>query len=271
MPITWSSTGAVGDSVKILARGGGQTFTVTPSTNNDGGFNWPIPATQLSGADYTIEVSSLAYPSILDSSNATFSITTPSSITVTTPNGGETYLQGAVLPIAWNFTGAVGESVKILARGGGQTFTVTPSTNNDGGFNWPIPAAQFPGTDYTIEVSSVTTPTVLDQSDASFTIAAPLPADSLTLLSPNGGESIRRGTPLEIRWSATGNVGTTIKIVIRRGTYSSTVAGGTPNDGSYIWNIPATYGYGTGWTIEVISAATPTILDASDATFSITP
>ncbi len=271
LPISWSSTGAVGDSVKILARGAGQTFTVTTSTNNDGAFNWTIPAAQLSGADYTIEVSSVAYPAVLDSSNATFSITAPSSISVTTPNGGESYAQGAVLPITWNATGAVGDSVKILARGAGQTFTVTPSTNNDGGFNWPIPAAQFPGTDYRIEVSSVATPTVLDQSDAAFTIAVPLPTDSLTLLSPNGGESIRRGTALEIRWSATGNVGTTIKIMIRRGTYSSTLAGGTPNDGSYSWNIPASYGYGTGWSIEVISLATPTIFDASNATFSITP
>ena len=148
---------------------------------------------------------------------------------------------------------------------------MTPSTNNDGGFNWPIPAAQFPGTDYTIEVSSVTSPTVLDQSDASFTIAMPLPTDSLTLLSPNGGEIIRRGTTHEIRWDATGNVGTTIKIVIRRGAYSGTLAGGTPNDGSYNWNIPANYGYGTGWTIQIVSAASPTILDASDASFTIDP
>ncbi len=271
VPIAWNSTDAVGDSVKILARGAGQTFTVTPSTNNDGGFNWTIPAAQLSAADYTIEVSSVAYPAVLDSSNATFSITAASSITVTTPNGGESYVQGALLPITWNTTGSAGDSVKILARGAGQTFTVTPSTNNDGGFNWPIPAALFPGTDYTIEVSSIDTPTVLDQSDASFTIATPLTSDSLTLLSPNGGETIRRGTTYEIRWNATGNVGTTIKIVIRRGTYSSTLAGGTPNDGSYNWNIPATYGYGTGWSIEVISLATPAIFDASDATFSITP
>ncbi len=270
LPIAWNSSGAVGDSVKILARGAGQTFTVATSTNNDGAFNWTIPTAQLSGADYTIEVSSLAYPAVLDSSDATFSISAPSSITVTTPNGGEAYVQGEVLPIAWNTTGTVGSSVMIVARGAGQAYTVSASTNNDGGFNWPIPATQFPGTDYRIEVSSVTTPTLTDSSDGAFTIAAPTPADSLTLLSPNGGENIPRGTTFEIRWSSTGNVGTTIKIVIRRGTYSSTLAGGTPNDGSYNWNIPANYGSGTGWTMEVISAATPTIFDATDASFTIT-
>ncbi|MBL7648900.1 MAG: right-handed parallel beta-helix repeat-containing protein [Candidatus Hydrogenedentes bacterium] len=271
LPIAWNYTGAVGGSVKILARGAGQTFTVTPSTNNDNAFNWTIPSAQLAGADYTIEVSSVAFPAVLDSSNATFSITAPASITVTTPNGGESYLQGAVLPITWNSTGPAGDSVKIVARSAGQTYTVTSSTNNDGSFNWTVPSAQFPGTDYRIEVSSVAIPTLYDSSDANFTIATPPPMDSLTLLSPNGGEIIRRGTSHEIRWESTGNVGTTIKIVIRRGAYSGTLAGGTPNDGSYIWNIPATYGYGPGWTIEVISAATPTLFDASNATFTIEP
>lgn len=274
VPVTWSSAGAVGSNVQILAHGAGQHFTVVASTVNDGAFEWTIPATQAVGTDYTIEVRSVTAPSIGDSSNAAFTIATPPpapTITVIAPNGGESYLQGATVPITWSSTGDVVNDVQIFAHGAGQNFTLALSTPNDGAFDWIVPAAQAPGTNYTIEVRSVVAPEVGDSSNATFSIVSPPPppSASITVLSPNGGESLARGTTVEITWTSTGSIGANVKIVARKGTASSTLAGGTPNDGSYSWKIPATYPLGSGVTIEISSVATPSIIDTSNATFTI--
>ncbi len=272
LPITWTSTGAVGATVQILAHGAGQTFTVDAAATNDGAFDWAIPSGQPTGANYIIEVRSAATPAITDSSNSPFAINAAppaAAITVTAPNGGESYFHGGIVPITWTSTGAVGATVQILAHGAGQTFTVDAAATNDGALDWSIPAGQPTGTNYTIEVRSVTTPAITDSSNASFTINAAPPADSLTLVAPNGGETFTRGSTVEFRWNSTGNVGTAIKIVLRRGTYVGTLFGGTPNDGVHYWTIPANYPTGSGFTIEISSVANPAIGDVSNGSFSI--
>jgi hypothetical protein len=64
-------------------------------------------------------------------------------------------------------------------------------------------------------------------------------------------------------------VGASLKIVIRRGTFASTLFGGTPNDGVHNWTIPANYPTGSGFTIEISSVANPAIGDVSNGSFSI--
>lgn len=274
VPVTWTTTGTSGNTVQIIVHSGSQHFTVATSTENDGRFDWSVPTAQLPSTDYLIEVRSLTDPSMGDNSDATFTIASPppaATITVTAPNGGESYVQGATVPISWTSTGDAGSDVEILAHGAGQSFTVAASTENDGTFDWIVPANQPTGTNYVMEVRSLSAPTVADSSNAAFTIASLPPAASITVLSPNGGESLVRGSTVEIRWSSTGNVGASIKIVARKGTTSSTLAGATPNDGSYTWKLPATYPLGPGMTLEISSVAMPNISDTTDSSFTITP
>ncbi|MBL7650026.1 MAG: leucine-rich repeat domain-containing protein [Candidatus Hydrogenedentes bacterium] len=269
VPIAWTSTGSPGANVDILARRGAASVVLVSATSNDGAFNWIVPTDQAPGTDYVIEVRSSTTPTITDSSNAPFSISAPPTLLLSAPNGGESYLQGATVPIAWTSTGAVGTIVQLLAHGAGQTFSIDAAATNDGAYDWMIPAGQPAGTDYTIEVRALSNPAINDASNAPFTIQAPLPADSVTVLSPNGGESLLRGAPFQIRWSTTGNVGTSVKVVIRRGAYASTLFGGTPNDGVQTWNIPATYPVASGYSIEISSVANPAIKDTSYGTFAI--
>ena len=56
-------------------------------------------------------------------------------------------------------------------------------------------------------------------------------AGTVTVLSPNGGESLLRGAVTPIRWSSTGNIGGAVKIVLRRGTGSTIVSSMTANGG----------------------------------------
>lgn len=272
--ILWSSTGDIGANVRIVARKGTSFAVVTNSTVNDGSFTYQIPATFPLGPGMYIEVSSVSTPSILDTSDSTFTITStplPATITVTAPNGGESYVQGATVPITWTYTGSIGSNVEILAHGAGQTFNVIASTTNDGAHDWVIPAGQAPGADYTIEVRSVATPTITDSSNAAFSITATPPAASITILAPNGGESFARSQTTEIVWTSTGSVGANVRIVARKGTSSAVVSNSTPNDGSYTWQVPATYPLGPGMYLEISSVTTPSILDICNGTFTITP
>jgi hypothetical protein len=273
-PITWSSTGTIGSSVKIYVRRGSTGATVSASTPNDGHFDWTVPSYTV-GPGYSIEISSVLDPGIIDTSNATFSLTNDpapaGSITVTAPNGGETYLPGDTIPITWTSSGVVGSNVEIIARGAGQTLSIHAATANDGSYNWLVPAGQPSGTNYTIEVRSTLDTAITDSSNGTFTIAPPPPANTITVVSPNGGETLVRGQTVNITWNSTGTVGSNVKIMARRGSSSGTITSATANDGSFLWTIPPTYTFGSGMIIEISSTTVPSILDTSDTTFTIAP
>jgi len=67
-------------------------------------------------------------------------------------------------------------------------------------------------------------------------------APTVTVSSPNGGESYEGGTMQTITWSASDNLGVNyVDIVLSTdggATYPDTVATGEANDGSYDWNVP---------------------------------
>lgn len=271
--LRWSTTGVVGSSVKIVLRRDAYAGTLFGATPNDGVQNWNIPASYPVGSGFTLEISSTADPSITDTSDGSFSVVEgiPSgSISLVSPNGGEAYLQGATVPITWSSTGNPGAMVEILAHGGGGTFPVAATTANDGAFDWVIPVNQPPGTDYTIQVRSTSNPSLGDTSNSAFSIQEGTTTGSITVLSPNGGEYLLRGTTVELRWSSTGVVGSAVKIVLRRGSYSGTLFGATPNDGVQNWNIPASYPVNSGFSLEISAATNPAIKDVSDGTFSVT-
>ena len=100
----------------------------------------------------------------------------PTSVTVTSPNAGETWQAGTSdNTISWTYAGNPGGNVKIqLYKGGVLNKTIISSTpigsNGSGSFNWTIPAGQIPGTDYKIQVISTTNSSYKDISDRNFTI-----------------------------------------------------------------------------------------------------
>ena len=147
----------VGANVSItLLKGGSAVSTLSASTPNSGTFTWSVPSGQTIGTDYRIRVASVASPGVVDTSDADFSIVAPTTITVTSPNGGEQWDQGTSHSITWNSVGAVGTSVTItLLKGGVTVSTLAASASNTGSFAWNIPSNQLPGGDYAVHVSSV--------------------------------------------------------------------------------------------------------------------
>ncbi len=94
----------------------------------------------------------------------------PASITVTSPNGKETWLKGTTHTITW--TDNISGNVRIrLMSGRAPVVTIAAKTPSDGSFDWAVPASLVESNEYKIEVTSRDDPTVKDQSDRNFTIS----------------------------------------------------------------------------------------------------
>jgi hypothetical protein len=279
--IRWAYTGNPGSFVRIeLLKNGAVNRTISSfasiGTGGNGSFNWNISSNQVTGTDYTIRVTSATNGAYTDTSNANFTITgaVAPTITVTVPNGGETWGTGTTQTINWTYTGNPGTSVRIeLLKAGVVNRTISGGTSTgaggNGSFNWNIPTNQVTGNDFTVRVTSTTNASYTDTSDANFTITAP-PA-TITVTKPNGGENWRRNTTQEIKWNYTGNPGTFLKIeLLKGGVLNSTItSSAVTTSKTYKWIIPNGQAPGTDYTVRIISTTNAAATDVSNANFTI--
>ena len=94
---------------------------------------------------------------------------TPPNITVTSPNGRETWTKGTTHTITW--TDNISGNVKIRLLSGNTTAAIiTASTPSDGSFDWTVPTSLADGSNYKVEVRSLNDPTIKDQSDRRFKV-----------------------------------------------------------------------------------------------------
>jgi Kre9/KNH-like N-terminal Ig-like domain len=283
--IRWTYTGNPGSAVKIeLLKGGVSVSTISYyisiGSAGSGSFNWSIPSTQVSGSDYQIRVTSLTNAAYSDISDSVFTIVgpPPPTISVTSPNGGETLTAGSAFTIRWNYGGNPGSAVKIeLLKGGILAATISYYTSigsaGSGSFNWSIPSTQVSGSDYQIKVTSLTNAAYSDTSDSNFTIVGP-PPPTISVTSPNGGETLTAGSMQILRWSYTGNPGSAVKIELLKGgvltaTISYYTSIGSAGSGSFNWSIPSNQVSGGDYQIKVASTNNSAYSDISDGVFTI--
>ncbi|MEN3048582.1 MAG: Ig-like domain-containing protein [Candidatus Caldarchaeales archaeon] len=187
------------------------------------------------------------------------------SITVVSPNGGETWTIGETRQIRWSSQNVAGNVDILLSRDGGTTWTVLfGNTPNDGVQDWTVTGPSTSSAK--VRVRSASDPSVYDDSDNVFTIR--LEGPGITVLSPNGGETWEIGTTVMITWSSS-QISGTVKIEISRdgGQTWTTIVRSTPNDGSHPWRVtgPLT----SNALIRITSNQNPSVSDTSDSTFSI--
>ena len=95
------------------------------------------------------------------------------TITLVSPNGGESWVGGTSHVIIWTYEGA-GKNVRIdLIKDGvlGEvlSYSAPIGIGGNGYFNWVIPATQA-GTDYKVRINSISNSIGTDTSDDAFTI-----------------------------------------------------------------------------------------------------
>ena len=160
------------------------------------------------------------------------------------------------------------------------TTSYTWDMNNDGVTDYttrnPIHTYQAAG-NYTVKLS-VTNASGSDSEVKSnyIRVTAPvMPASSITVTTPNGGERWRRGTSQTISWNYAGSPGSTVKIVLLKGsvevgTIADNRAIGSNGKGSYTWHISSSLASGSNYKISVRSKSQSTVKDTSNNYFTIT-
>src|SRR3989338_107557 len=202
-------------------------------------------------------------------------------IAVLSPNGGETWQKGTTQTIKWNSNLVSIPEQPIIydislvpyCPSGQVCATYAPFAIAQGvsgsTYTWNVGSTvggSAPAGSYTVQICQSGT-TTCDSSDSFFTIAASYTQPSITVLSPNGGESLVHGQTYEFRWTSNGLGRVSIQVSDGKGYSYSVAAGILALPGSYSWTVsnripPAsTYRAWIGW-----SAA---YYDQSDSDFTI--
>jgi len=262
-PITWTSTGAVGNvSIQYTTDDGATWNSINSSTANDGSYTWTVPMQV--AATCRVRVSD-GDGSPSDESDALFSIVPPPSLGVTSPNGGESLEVGSVHTITWTSAGMVGNVTIQFSHDDGVTWeTIMADTADDGSYDWTVPA----------QISDLCRVRVSendgDPTDVSDAVFAVVPVPALSVTSPNGGENLEVGSVHPVTWISVGAVSSvvTIQYTIDNGTSWNSISASTDNDGRFDWTVPAQLS--DACRVRVSDGdADPT--DESDALFSIVP
>jgi hypothetical protein len=278
--VTYGGSGLSGVMVTAVGIGDFTGYLGLDMTGYSGYYNIPVPD-GFSGnieafkSGYTFDPASRYYSNVTsDQVDQNFAASNGSppppqpSITVASPNGGESWQRGTSHNITWNSVGSVGSNVRIeLYKGGVLNQTIISSTSNDGSYLWSISSLQAFGSDYRIKVSSTLNSSYYDYSDNNFSIAG---LSNITVTSPNGSEIWQRGTSHNITWDSVGDVGSDVRIELHKsGSLNLKIIGSTPNNGFYNWTIPLDQTIDFDYVVKITSTSNPAFFDESDDYFSI--
>ncbi|HPN34488.1 MAG TPA: dockerin type I repeat-containing protein [bacterium] len=199
--------------------------------------------------------------------NFTVTMSTTSTLTVTSPNGGETWYAGSHHNITWTSTNFTDNVAIELSTDGGSTFStvIAASAPNTGTYDWTVTTfPTLPKNSCRIRVSSATNTTPRDVSNSNFTIGQ---AQIPTVTAPNGGEIWIANTARNITWSGFTSANVRIRYRIRDIDPWTDITSSTANDGTYEWTVPAQFTETA--KIKVSDPAEILESDENDAYFSI--
>ncbi|MHC1707256.1 MAG: Ser-Thr-rich GPI-anchored membrane family protein [Bacteroidales bacterium] len=263
--LTWADQ--IPGNIKIeLYKGETAVKTIVSSTQSDGSFTFTIPGDVVPGNDFRIKITDLLNPNNFDFSDSAFTISL-GFITVTAPNGGESWNPGSYQVITWNSSN-FNSLVKIeLLKNELPVKILAAATPNDGVHIWQITTNTAVGNDYKIKVSVSNNSSITDASDATFSVGN---TNAIVITSPDGGENWTLGKVKEITW--TYEITTNVKIELyKNDVFDRLLTASTPCDGSFSWSIPTNFPPDTGFRVKITSVANAGVFDWSDHSFAIVP
>ncbi len=173
--ITWAFSGTSNYYNIWYSINNGSTWIsiISDTYITNGQYSWTIPNNP--STQCLVKVEDYNNTCKYDVSDGVFTIAPPTPyITVTSPNGGNTFYVGTAYNISWTSGYLTASFVAIdYSINNGSTWTsITASTNNSGSYSWTVP--NTPSTTCLIRVSEYGIPTVYDVSDAVFSIVCAL-------------------------------------------------------------------------------------------------
>lgn len=86
---------------------------------------------------------------------------------------------------------------------------------------------------------------------------------------PNGGETLKSGSPVTILWQSAGVDGNVAILLFRAGEQVAVIAPSVPNTGKFAWPIPGTTPSGDRYRVRICALPDLRINDFSDRDFSV--
>lgn len=169
-----------------------------------------------------------------------------SPITVLNPNGGETISAGQSYTFRWENRNAPAYVTLKLVSSAGIDTPIATQISNTGSYTWTIPSNILTTTSYRLYVYAGESG-IGDASDSYFTIVNMSTPSTVSVLSPNGGESWVEGSYQTIRWSSNGSdANQAVEINLERKSPTDTqfwnigtIATNQSGSGTYSWRVSA--------------------------------
>jgi hypothetical protein len=168
-----------------------------------------------------------------------------STITVSSPNGGQKWTTGNKYWIKWDKVDSAGRVSIVLLKSGTTALVISNNTKNDGRHKWKIPSSVETGEFYKIKITSTTDNRDTDSSDSNFTItkAGTIPTVSLSCTPDSASES---GGKITCTLALSN---TTSKKVTVEMAYSGTATAGTDYSGANVTRYFKPYRTSSSWTL----------------------
>ncbi|MEW6735348.1 MAG: Ig-like domain-containing protein [Acidobacteriota bacterium] len=176
--------------------------------------------------------------------------TTPPKLTITSPNGGESFLAGNKFNISWDSSdeNGIAKHDIFLSLDGGASFPITVASKINGktkNIEVLLPVETF-SDKAIIKIVAVDYAgnQITDTSNANFVLQRETVAPVVKVTKPNGGERIVAGLTYEITWVSTDDgqlQSHDINLSIDGGqSFGTSITSGIPGRvQSFIWRVPA--------------------------------
>jgi hypothetical protein len=246
--IIWVATDAFGvDSLTLeySTNDGGVWNPISSGETNDGAYDWTVPPTpsdsclvRITGFDPSINTG-------VDTSDNLFRIsdqTTPAA-TVIYPNGGEIFAVDDTVLIQWvaiDLYGVDSVTIDFSSTGGSFWSTLSSGEPNDSSFIWIVQCAPTDQNLIRVRAFDPSSNMGEDESDTLFSISDMTPPQ-VTLISPNGGETLEVGIVDTVKWIAMDNCFVDfldLFLSVDGGTSWDTISTMEVNDSTFLWTVP---------------------------------
>jgi hypothetical protein len=241
-----------------------------------GTYAWDIPVGMVTASGtYRVQVKSAGNALVKDSSDDfTLNLAT---LQVNTPNGGGSYGAGTIVPIKWT-TNAPGKvKIELIDTGNSNAATtIATVASKPSTYNWTVPAGLTLGNNrYTVRITSMTGNTVntmvTDDSDATFSVTAPVFSVTQPDAAVTGGSAWLAGTSHKIIWSAPSLAGNLrIDLADASGNAIKPIKTSVAASANgFTWDIPANFITASGtYKVKLSTLATP-VVSVTSAAFDL--
>jgi hypothetical protein len=255
--ISW--TAMYSDSIHIYYSLNGVTWVpfALNVNANAGNMQWNVPNTTSTSA--RLRIVDTRFVSYFDTTDATFAIINPPSVTLVSPNGGEEWLNNSTQNITWTSSDVNTLSIAYSVNNVDWNTIATGVSASTGSYSWILPAIN--NTTVKVRLTDEEFTNNIDTSNTTFSILTP---PTLDLISPNGGELWYVDSTYTLSWLSTNINQVNLFYSINDSSWISIASNVSAN--SYDWQIPTTL-VSDKLKVKVQNAGSFSVSDVSESNF----